>query len=148
MSYKNLYILIIAVLFLSSCSKDAPTRNTNNTPTGGDIVVNINGYAWAAPVGYISKGSTAVLTLSGQADQSNYISITVSPYNGINTYPFNGITKITYFENNTEYQTISGQVVISSEDDYHIAGTFNGELLSNAGGASLLFTNGQFYIDK
>lgn len=149
MTYMRIIALALAVVTFASCSKDQlNSKNSTTTPANGDITVNINGYTWAAPLGYVSKTATATLTISGQANQDNYISIVINPYNGLNSYPFNGLTKITYYENNTQYQTITGQVTIAADDDYHIAGTFSGELVSNSGGTSLQFTNGAFDIDK
>lgn len=148
MSYKNLYLFIIA-LFVFSCSKDDPnSRNNNNGAVQGVITANINGYAWAAPDGYYMKNATASLTIYGQRDATNTIGLTISPYNGPGNYTFNGITKVVYYENSIEYQSINGQITISSEDDYHIEGTFNCEVISNTGAMSLIFTNGAFNISK
>lgn len=146
MRYALLLCAVLPVLFFASCSKDAPNATANLGPTSGVIVADINGLAWAAPDGYVSRSANSV-QLFGQRDQTNYIRITVSPYTGVRNYPLDGLSNIVYYESGVEYTSISGQITITAEDDYHMEGSFSAEVVGT-GARSLQFTNGQFNIAK
>jgi hypothetical protein len=140
-----IWVLLVPVLFFS-CSKDNPNNRVDPNPTEGDIMMTVNGYAWAAPIGYFTRTGSAI-TVYGQQNQTSTINISISPFNGMQVYPLNGFTKIVFFDNGVEYSSITGQITVTSDDEYHIQGSFNGEVISN-NAQSYQITNGSFNIAK
>lgn len=146
MRYGLLSIVLLSVLLFSSCSKDASRPGGSLGPVDGVITADINGLAWAAPDGYASRTTNAIVVF-GQRDETNTIRINVSPYTGERNYTVDGLTNIVYTENGVEYTSISGQITITLEDEYGVEGVFSGEVVG-PGARSLQITNGQFSVAK
>ena len=124
MKYLQILLIAITAFMLNGCNKD-----TGLNPGGGMggsyvITANINGQSWGADDGFAKYIAPFGLEIRGSYGNSSNIIINVSPYNGLQTYLVNGITKITYFEGGVEYTSTTGQIVITSEDDYYIDGIF------------------------
>jgi hypothetical protein len=146
------YLKLLLIVFVASML-DACNRDTGLNPGGGMggsyvITANINGQSWGADDGYGRYIAPFGFEVRGTSGTSSNIFINISPYNGLQTYYVNGITKITYTEGGVEYNSTTGQITVTQEDDYYIDGIFNAELISNSGGPTLNFTNGQFHVPK
>lgn len=149
MKLKLLFAFLLPLLLFVSCDKGNNTLNSTNGPTSGVITAVINGYSWGAVNGYSEKDASGALILYGENNSGNNITLKVYPYNGPGkTYTADGLTKITYYENNKEYTSLKGQISVTSETDKAIQGNFTCELISSQGGESLVFNNGQFNIPK
>lgn len=136
-------------LLLTSCHKDINGVGPGvNGANGNVMVAYINGQVWGAESGYVRYIQPHGLELFGTHGSSNMAVMTISPYNGLQTYPLNGITRITYSENGDDYTSTTGEITVTADNDQYIEGTFHCEMVSNSAGISLSFTNGQFQIPK
>ena len=125
----------------AACKKKAGPANGNSVQpsTGKDTLVGmaakINGATWHtdSAFGYKIKynGDSQKVNLMVTAIQKTTtpgttITFTLSNYTGAGTYlvdpPW---TSAAYYENNNRHFAATGQVVISSETEYGIIGTFN-----------------------
>lgn len=149
MKLRILLVLAAVSLFFHSCNKDTGGVGPGvNGALGNVFVANINGLAWAAEDGYAKLNPNFGLELNGVHGTISSITIYISPYNGLQTYQLNGITKITYTENGISYTSTTGQVTVTADNDQYVEGIFNCEMISNTGSQSLTFTNGQFQVPK
>ncbi len=148
MKYLKPLFAALILLSISACKKDTDV-NTGNGMTGNYVIsALVNGQNWGADDGFAQYKPPFGLEIRGSYGTASNIIINISPYNGISTYSLNGITKITYYEGGKEYTSTTGQISITAEDNNYIDGIFNCEVISNSGGPSLNFTNGEFHVPK
>lgn len=140
--------LLLATGLLSSCNKD--DNNNNNTPApSGPAVISalINGESWSLSSGYAELQPTANMRINCSGSYGS-MNITISPFNGVQTYSLDGFTKIVYLESNVQYNSIRGQIQITENTPTRVSGRFNGEVISTTGSTSLAFTEGQFSVPR
>lgn len=146
---KWIFVCIIAPL-LFACKKDSD----NNTPTGNAMTAKVDGAAWSASLavqGNKSAGTPVVLTLAGTGSGSQ-INLSVVNYNGPGTYSVsNGLTAVYTNTSTLEVYTAtqglgSGSLVVSSESNGLVQGTFSFTAASTGGGASKNITEGSYRI--
>jgi hypothetical protein len=150
MRYRRLLsiVFLMASGWLSSCNKDDNNNGTTPSPSGPAVIsALINGESWSLSNGYAELQPTANMRINCSGSYGS-INITVSPFNGIQTYSLDGFTKIVYLEDNVQYNSIRGQIQITENTPDRISGRFNGELTSTTGSTSLVFTEGEFSVQK
>lgn len=138
-------ILLLLITLFAGCDKEPNNTNNNNTSTSNIIYASVNGYSWGLPSGYVQKVNST-LVLNFYNGQLYRLTIQIANYQGIKTYFFDGNSKVTYVDNNVQYDSIKGQVTISSDNDNNVSGNFECELIS--GSNSLVFSQGQFTAPK
>ena len=145
----RIYAIIIAFLsLLTACDKDNNNNNGNGGSSGtGVITADIDGQRWVAETGYTQQIQPFGMELVGMHN-SDQLTITLSPYNGVQTYYLDGNTKITFLEENIEYRSIRGEVNVTSVTDETISGNFNCDVVSSVSSVTLYFTNGTFSIQR
>jgi hypothetical protein len=145
----NIYaILVVCLSLFAACSKDDKKNNTGSNNSGnGPIVVNINGERWVAGTAYTSTFQPFGLNLIGVNGQDQ-LTLTMSPYNGVQTYQLDGSNKVTFIEDGIQYNSLEGQIIVSSVTDDAISGTFNCVLISTVSSVRLDFTNGSFTVPR
>jgi hypothetical protein len=148
MRYLKIVLASLILFGFNSCNKDTGLNPGNGM--GGSYVITalINGQAWGADDGFAKYVPPFGLEIRGSYGTSSNIIINISPYNGMDSYPLNGITKVTYYEGGKEYTSTTGQITVTAEDNNYIDGIFSCEVISNSGGPSLNFTSGEFHVPK
>ena len=142
-----LYFMMIAFLPILGCQKDVDGFNPQ-TGGSGVITASINGSPWAAPDGYVEDQPPFGLRLRGVNGSNSEINLIISPYDGLGQYALNGITSVEYREGGDIYQSISGQITITSNTQESVEGHFQCEMVSSSAGLSLSVTQGQFLIPR
>ena len=149
MKLQLLLALLISVVLFNSCNKDVNgVGNGVNGAVGNVVTADINGQVWGAETGYVRSGTNFTLELHGVHGSDSRIMLVISPYNGLQTYQLNGITRISFTESGTDYTSTTGQITVSADNDQYIEGFFTCEMISNTSSQSLTFTNGQFLVPK
>lgn len=142
---KQFLFVAVSALVLFSCNKDAENPFYNNDY--GIFSADINGFQWSASSGYADQITNNTLELYGSQGNS-FISITIYPYNGPNTYNLNATNKGIYTDSAYQYNAINGTVTIANETNEYVEGNFNFTAVQNGGSATLNINNGTFKLYK
>ncbi|RYD57096.1 MAG: hypothetical protein EOP56_09845 [Sphingobacteriales bacterium] len=141
-------LLVLTTGFFSSCNKDDNNTGVTPQPSGPAMIsALINGEYWSLSSGYAELQPTANMRINCSGSYGS-INITVSPFNGVQTYALDGFTKIVYLEDNVQYNSIRGQIQITENAPGSVSGRFNCELISTTGSTSVVFTEGEFSVPK
>ena len=136
-----LLLVVAATCMAVSCSKKkglTPTRSVqqnNNLDTLVGMSAKIGGMPWQADsaFGYrISYGADTGrmdLLITGTStvnDTTRTISFSITNYTGVNTYRIAPpVVAATYYVGKERHYAFGGSVIISSDDQYGVIGTFN-----------------------
>ena len=132
---------LLGIGLLSSCAK-----KNNSTPTvTQSMSANVNGSDWAANSVSGTTGSNQISVVGTRSDGSQLgitMPVGISPGTYNLSYP-GGYTVVFTFSNGGFYST-DGQLIISSNSNNAISGTFSGDFSTITGGGQVPFTNGSF----
>ncbi len=146
MSNRYVWLCLFALsLLFGACDTDREGRGPFQSGTGL-ISAQINGQFWSAPDGYMENVPPFGIRIRGVQGSQSEMLISISPYQGPNTYMLDGITTIEYRSGADHFRAINGQVTINSHGDEWIEGEFHGEFVSQTSSIYLSLTDGRFRV--
>ncbi len=139
---RYIILLVLAIACVAgSCKKKkglTPTRSVqqnNNLDTLVGMSAKIDGESWQADsvFGYrVNYGADTgrmdlyVTATNTRNDTNRTISFTITNYTGVNTYRIDPpIVSATYYIGNERHYATGGSIVVTSDDQYGVIGTFN-----------------------
>jgi hypothetical protein len=150
-NFKPLFYCGLMVLLITSCKK-----NEESKVTGGSMSAKIDGRDFSATLATQATKASGVLTIAGTGSDGQ-INIVIMSYSTPGTFQLGGTTTN---PNNSSYTTTStpivsysnmvgqgtGQIVVSSEKDGYVEGTFNFTAKNPSSGATVNVTEGKFKV--
>jgi hypothetical protein len=149
--FKPLFYCGLMVLLITSCKK-----NEESKVTGGSMSAKVDGRDFSATLATQATKTSGVLTIAGTGSDGQ-INIVIMSYSTPGTFQLGGTASN---PNNSSYTTTSapitsysnmvgqgtGQVVIGSEKDGYVEGTFNFTAKNPSSGATVNVTEGKFKV--
>lgn len=150
-NFKILFCYSLMLFCMASCKKDKESK-----VTGGSMSAKIDGQEWSATLATQGTKVNGVLALGGTGS-GGQININLMSYSGPGTFQLGGsMTNPNHASYTTTSQPIvsysnmvgqgSGQIVISSDADGYLEGTFNFTAKNPTSGNVVNVTEGKFKI--
>lgn len=144
----------IGVSMISCSNGDytaTPAGGTNWNPgsggngggsTAGNMAAKINGSQWNSSNGVSTSQGGAIVIGGSNSSGNAVVSLMIFNYTGPGTYAVNTATTITYLAGSTPTMMTSGQIVVSTDQNNNVQGTFSGA------GNGTTIENGTFNVNK
>jgi len=148
---KLLFYCSLILIGMASCKKNEDTK-----VTGGSMSAKVDGKDFTATLATQGTKTSGVLTIAGTGSDGQ-INIVIMSYSSPGTFQLGGSATN---PNNSSYTTTklpivsysnmvgqgTGQIVIASEKDGYVEGTFNFTAKNPSSGATVNVTEGKFKV--